>query len=128
MSEEEEPQGLGEINVDSANLYREEIYTDLRVATIRRLVPVLADGSPDPARTPLFTGQTHLMSQAGPLPVECAIEAANLEEALEKFPEEIGHAVERLLEEAREYQRQEASRIIVPGSAGAGPGVSKLKL
>jgi hypothetical protein len=118
--EEEEPQGLGEINVDSSNLYREEIYTDLRVATIRRLVPVLADGSPDPARTPLFTGQTHLMSQAGPLPVECAIEATSLDEAAQKFPAAIKVAVERLVEEAKELRRREASRIVVPGSMPGG--------
>lgn len=118
--EREDLQGLGEIDVDSSNLYREEIYTDLRVATIRRLVPVLADGSPDPARTPLYTGQTHLMSQAGPLPVECAIEATSLEEAAQKFPGAIKQAVERLVEEAKELRRREASRIVVPGSMPGG--------
>jgi len=125
-TEEEEPQGLGEFNVDCANLYREEVYTDLRVATIRRLVPVLADGSPDPNRSPLFSGQTHLMSQAGPLPVECAIEAANLEDAARMFPVAIKDAVEKLVEEAKELRRREASRIVVPGSGsvpGGGSGI-----
>ena len=119
---------MDEISVDPENLYVEEVFTDLKVATIRRLSPVKVDGSPDEARATIFQGQTQLMSQMGPLPVSCVIEAANLEEALEKFPEEIGHAVERLLDEAREYQRQEASRIIVPGAAAAGPGISKIKL
>jgi hypothetical protein len=117
---------MDEISVDPKNLYIEEVFTDLKVATIRRLSPVKVDGTPDETRPAIFQGQTQLMSQAGALPVSCVIEAANLEEALDKFPEEIGHAVERLLEEAREYQRQEASRIIVPGAGGQ--GMSKLKL
>jgi hypothetical protein len=120
---------MDEITVDPENLYIEEVITDLKVATIRRLSPVKVDGSPDTARTTIFQGQTQLMSQMGALPVSCVIEATTLEEALEKFPEAIAQAVERLLEEAREYQRQEASRIIVPGvGGGAAPGMSKLKL
>ena len=119
---------VDEITVDPENLYLEEVITDLKVATIRRLSPVKVDGSPDESRAIIFQGQTQLMSQMGALPVSCVIEAANLEEALEKFPEAIGQAVEHLLEEAREYQRQEASRIIVPGQGGAGQGGSKIKL
>jgi hypothetical protein len=124
--EEEEVQGLGEIRVDDQNLYREEVYTDLRVATLRRLAPVRSDGSPDGSRRELYSGQTNLMSQAGPLPVECPIDAASLEEAIAKFPEAIKQAVERLVEEAKELRRREASRIVVPGGPlpgqGGGPG------
>ena len=116
---------LDEIEVDRENLYLEEVFTDLKVATIRRLSPVKADGSPDETRPTLFHGQTQLMSQMGPLPVNCAIEAANLDEALQKFPDAIAHAIERMIEEAKELQRQEASRIIVPGPAAVG---SKIKL
>jgi hypothetical protein len=113
---EDEPQTIHEIEVDVASLYREEIFTDLRVASIRKLVPIKPDGSPDPSRPPLFTGQTTLMSAAGPLPVQCPIEADTLEEAAQRFPEAIRQAVERLVEEAREIQRREASRIVVPGA------------
>ena len=120
MSTEENAQELGEIRVDQSNLYREEVYTDLRIATLRRLTPVHPDGSPDESRQPLFTGQTHVMSQAGPLPVECAIEAHTLEEAAEKFPEAIKQAVDRLVEEAKELRRREASRIVVPGTTPGG--------
>ncbi len=70
---------LEEIQVDRENLYLEEVFTDLKVATIRRLSPIKADGSPDEARPTLFHGQTQLMSLMGPLPVNCAIVAANLE-------------------------------------------------
>ena len=85
MSDEEVPQELTDIRVDAANLYREEVFTDLRVATIRHLVPVNEDGSTDTSRPALFSGQTNLMSQAGPLPVEAPIEATSLAEAIEKF-------------------------------------------
>jgi hypothetical protein len=52
------------------------------------------------------------MSAAGPLPVQCPIEATTLEEAARMFPDAIRQAVERLVEEAREIQRREASRIV----------------
>ena len=120
MSSEEEQQAIGEIRVDSNNLYREEVFTDLRVATIRRLVPIKPDGSQDDARQPLFSGQTNLMSQAGPLPVECPIDAKDLAEATAKFPAAIQKAVEQLMEEAKEIRRREASRIVVP--SGVPPG------
>lgn len=116
---------LDEIEVDRENLYLEEVFTDLKVATLRRLSPVKADGSPDTTRPVLFHAQTQLMSQMGPLPVNCAIDAANLEEAMRKFPEAIAEAIERMVEEAKELQRQEASRIIVPGAASMG---GKIKL
>ena len=116
---------LEEIQVDSENLYLEEVFTDLKVATLRRLTPVKTDGSPDETRPVLFHAQTQLMSQMGPLPVNCAIEAASLEEAMQKFPEAIAEAIERMAEEAKEMQRQEASLIIVPGAA---PGGGKIKL
>ncbi|MDH3520173.1 MAG: hypothetical protein OEM49_06900 [Myxococcales bacterium] len=125
MSTEEEAQaqGLGDLRVDTSKLYREEVYTDLRVATLRLLVPVRPDGTRDETRKPLFSGQTHLMSQAGPVPVECAIEAETLEEAAAQFPEAIKEAVERLVEEAKELRRREASRIVVPGGGMPGGGI-----
>jgi hypothetical protein len=106
-----------DIEVDRNNLYREETYTDLKVATIRCMRPITEDGSPDPSRPTLYSAQTTLMSQAGPVPVQAALDATTLDEAIEKFPEAINQAVERLVEEAREMQRQEASRIVVPGQS-----------
>jgi hypothetical protein len=108
---------VGELNVDTKNLYREESYTDLKVASLKRLVPVTASGEPDPSREPRFIAQTQLMSQVGPVPVSALIEARTLEEAIAKFPEAVSRAVEEMIEEAREIQRQEASRIVVPDTA-----------
>ena len=120
MSEESNP--LGEISVDQDNLYREETFTDLKVASIRRLSPIRADGSDDTGRPVLFVGETTLMSARGPLPINCPIEATTLADALEAFPQAVQAAVERLMEEAREMQRQEANRIVVPGQGPPGPG------
>jgi len=121
VSEETNP--LGEISVDQENLYREETFTDLKVASIRRLSPIRADGSDDAGRPVLFIGETTLMSARGPLPINCPIEATTLADALEAFPRAVQAAVERLMEEAREMQRQEANRIVVPGqSPGMGGG------
>jgi len=116
---------LEEISVDRENLYLEEVFTDLKIATIRRLTPVKADGTPDTARPTLYQGQTQLMSQMGPIPVSCSIDAVDMSDAMDKFPEAIGEAVEHMIEEAREIQRQEASRIIIPGQPPPG---SKIKL
>ncbi|MCH2169222.1 hypothetical protein MK489_00445 [Myxococcota bacterium] len=115
-----EQQALSEIKVDRDNLYREETYTDLKVATIRCMIPICSDGSPDSSRPVLYSGQTTLMSQAGPLPVQCPLEAKSLDEAIDQFPDAVAAAVNNLIEEAREMQRQEASRIVVPGAARPG--------
>ena len=111
----EGPKSLSEIQVDRDNLYREEVYTDLKIASIRVLTPMTVDGQIDSSRPVLYTGETQLMSQMGALPVHAPIEAVNLAEAIEKFPDAVNEAVERLMEEAREMQRREASRIVVPG-------------
>jgi hypothetical protein len=121
---EPEENPLSEIKVDIDNLYREDTFTDLRVATLRRMTPVKSDGSTDDSRPVLFMGETQLMSARGPLPVSCPIEATSLDEAIARFPDAVNEAVERMIEQAREMQRQEASRIVVPGQAGVGPKIS----
>jgi hypothetical protein len=115
---------LPEVRLDPAGLYREEIFTDRRAGTIRRLTPVTVDGSVDPQRPVLFSGQTQLLTPAGVLPLVFEIEGKTLEEALAKFPEGVNAALEQAIDEAREMRREAASRIVVPevGSAGIGPG------
>jgi hypothetical protein len=105
-----------DIKIDPQNLYKEEAFTDLTFATIRRLSPVKLDGSPDDSREPIFTGMTQLMSPNGPIPVQCLIEGAKtLAEAAEKLPAAIEKTVQAMIAEAEEMRRQEASKIIVPG-------------
>jgi hypothetical protein len=111
---------LPDVRLDPAGLYREEIFTDRRAGTIRRLTPVTVDGATDTKRPVLFSGQTQLLTPAGVLPLVFEIEAGTLEEALTKFPEGVNAALEQAIEEAREMRRESASRIVVP-EVGAGP-------
>ena len=111
---------LPEVQLDSANLYREELFTDRRAGTVRRLTPVTSGGAPDPSRPTLFSGQTRRLTPAGVLPLSFEIPAATLEEALKKFPEGVKEALEQAIDEAREMRREAASRIVVP-EVGAGP-------
>ncbi len=119
----EQPNLVAEMKPDLENLFREESFTDLKIAQIRRLTPVKPDGTPDDTRSVMFIGETQLMSARGPLPIHTPIDASDLNDAFEKFPEAINAAVERMIEEAKEMQRQEASRIVVPGQGGGGPGM-----
>jgi hypothetical protein len=115
MSEQPKLQSLSELKLDDANLYREEVFTDFRVGSIKQLTPVKRDGSRDALRPLMFIGETQLMSQMGPLPVQTRIEAASLEAAIDLFPAAIQTAVEAMIEEVKELQRKEMSRIVVPG-------------
>ena len=127
---------IDDIKVDETSLYREESITDLKMASIRRLIPIKPDGSTDESRDVIYVGQTQLMTQAGLLPVQSRIEALTLQEAIQKFPEAIKQGIETMMEEAREMQRQEASRIVVPGQmpggvnprGGTPPGGGKIQL
>ncbi len=113
-------QGLDQIQVDADNFYREESFTDLKVASIRRLVPIKTDGTDDDSRPSIYTGSAHIMSQMGPVPVNTQIEADSLQDALKKFPDAIKVAIDKMIDEAKEMQRQESSRIVVPKTAPPG--------
>ena len=113
---------LPEIQIDPKGLYREDVFTDRRAGSIRRLTPVTLDGAPDPTRPVLFSGQTQLLTPAGVLPLGFEIEARTLEEALQKFPEGVKAALEQAIDEARELRREAASRIVVPDVGGGVPG------
>ena len=113
-------QQLPEIKLDISQLYREEIFTDRKAGTLRRLVPVLADGNTDASRPVLYSGQTQLLTPAGVLPLAFELEASSLEDACNKFPDAVKVAIEQAIEEAREMRREAASRIVVPDAGGMG--------
>jgi len=114
---------LPDIQIDPKGLYREDVFTDRRAGSIRRLTPVTAGGDTDPSRPVLFSGQTQLLTPAGVLPLGFEIEAQTLEEALRKFPDGVKVALEQAIDEARELRREAASRIVVPEvGSGVGPG------
>ncbi len=109
-----EPEKLSDVKMDMANLYREESYTDLKTGGIRKLVPVKPDGSEDTLRSPVFSGHTQLMSPHGPFPLQGAIAAKTLEEAVLNFPQAMEDAMNKMIEEAQQYQREQANKIITP--------------
>ncbi len=118
---------LPEIQLDPTSLYREDVFTDRRAGSIRRLTPVTSDGADDATRHVLYSGQTQLLTPAGVLPLGFEIEALSLQEALEKFPAGVKVALEQAIDEAREMRREAASRIVVPDAGGGAPGGGKIK-
>jgi len=115
-------QAGSELKVDAAALYLEEIFTDRRIGTIRRLTPVQKDGERDQARAVLYVGETQVLTPAGALPIAFEIGAGSLEEAAEKFGPLAREAIEKTVKELQELRRQAASSIVVP--QGPVPGVS----
>ena len=113
---------VSEAAMDAKSLYREEIYTDRKVGTLRVLVPVKNDGSADPTRPTIFQGEAQLMTNMGPLPISFDIEASDLATAVARYAEATKTGVERAMRELQELRRQASSSIVIPqGGAGALP-------
>jgi len=108
-----------DIQMDPAALMREEVYTDNRVGTIRKMTPMTVDGEADPGRQVQFVGSTQIMTPGGALPLSFAIETDTLEGAIAGFGAAAQQAVERTMEELKEMQRKQASSIVVPGREGS---------
>ena len=115
---------VSEAAMDAKALYREEIYTDRKVGTLRVLVPVKSDGSPDNARPTLFQGEAQLMTNIGPLPISFDIDATDLAAAVARYAEATKAGVERAMRELQELRRQASSSIVIPagGASGLPPG------
>jgi hypothetical protein len=125
------PDPNSDIRVDPTQLYLEEVFTDRRVGTIRRLTPVGKDGQRDQARAVLYTGETQVLTPAGALPIGFEIGAGSLEEAAEKFGQLAREAIERTVKELQELRRQAASSIVVPQGpvpGMGGPGGGKIQI
>ena len=107
-------QNQNELKLDPKALYLEEVFTDRRVGTIRRMTPVDKDGARDQARAVLYVGETQVLTPAGALPIAFEIGAGSLEEAAEKFGGLAREAIERTVKELQELRRQAASSIVIP--------------
>jgi hypothetical protein len=110
-----------DFTVDRNNLYREVMYTDLKVASIKKLVPINQDGSDDKSRPTVFIGETQLMTPGGPLPIHSHLDADTFEKAMDNFPlamersfREMVATLQRMQQE-QEKEERGSSRIIVPG-------------
>ena len=86
------PNTSNEIKMDAASLYREEVFTDNAVGTLRRLTPVTASGDPDPSRSEQYVGSTQVLTSAGPLPLSFEIPAeSRADAAIAKDRDHDGH-------------------------------------
>lgn len=112
--------------MDPNTLWREEVFTDRRVGTIRRLTPIKADGNADLGRKPLFVGEAALMTPAGQLPLTFEIPASDLNEAVAAYGAELEKAYRHTLEELEQLRRRASSQIVIP-KGGMPPGMPPLK-
>ena len=111
-------------NMDADNLYKEEVITDQKVGTIRVMTPITRGGAVDAKRAVQFVGQASLLTPGGALPLNFDIPAKTLEEAVAGFAAASQKGIEQAMEEIREYQRQQASSIVIP--KGPLPGGGKM--
>ena len=109
--------------MDETSLYREEIYTDRKIGTLRVLLPVKSDGTLDGERRTVYQGEAQLMTNVGPLPISFDIDATSLADAVSKYGEATKTGVERAMRELQEMRRQASSSIVLPpAGATLGPG------
>jgi len=109
--------------MDETSLYREEIYTDRKIGTLRVLQPVKPDGTPDTIRRTVYQGEAQLMTNVGPLPISFDIDATSLADAVTKYADATKAGIERAMRELQDMRRQASSSIVLPpAGATLGPG------
>ena len=114
--------------MDPADLYQEEIFTDRKVGSIRRLTPVDTDGGTDSRRPVLFVGQAQLLTAMGPVPLTFEIPADTLKQAIDRFPD----AAQKAVAAANKSEVAQWPRLHAGGRqdsaevAGQGDGPSKI--
>jgi hypothetical protein len=108
-----------EAQMSADALYREDVFTDQRVGTVRRMTPVKSDGSDDPSRPLVFVGQATVMTPMGSLPLSFELNATSLAEAVKQFGPAAQHAIEDAARELQEMRRQASSSIVIPEAGAA---------
>lgn len=126
MNQDRSGQSGDSTAMDAAALYIEEVFTDQRVGTIRRLTPVTADGDKDPQRKVLFQGQAQILTPNGALPINFELPADSLADAVAQFGDAAKMALEDTMRELQEMRREAASSIVIPDTGSIpkdrGPG------
>ena len=114
--------------LDLTTLVREEIITDRKVGSIRVLTPITADGARDESRAVVYLGETQIMTQMGPLPINFEIKASPLKEAVEAYGEAAKAGVAETIAKLEEMRREAASKIVTPGDAGFAATANKIQM
>jgi len=104
-----------DIKIDETSLVKEDVYSDQKIGSVRVLTPVTISGETDTSRPTTYFGQTQVMTPGGALPLNFELEADSLEEAFGKFGDAAKVSMEQTMKEIQEYQREQASKIVVPG-------------
>lgn len=112
--------------MDSASLYREEVYTDRKVGTLRVLNPVKPDGSPDATRETIYTGEAQVLTPAGALPISFDVPAASLAAAVDGYAAAAKVGLEQVMRELKELRRQQQSSLVIPQGGGGVGGMGGL--
>ncbi len=120
--------GLPDIEMATTDLYREEVYTDRKVGTIRLLIPVTPEGADDNSRDVIYSGQTQIMTPAGALPISFEIDASNIGDAATQFGDAAKKGIEQTMKELEEMRREQASSIVVPGAGGGMGGGGNIQM
>jgi hypothetical protein len=117
-----------DLKMEAADVYREDVYTDRKVGTIRALTPVKSDGSPDAGRQPVYVGEAQIMTPMGAIPVTFEIDATSLDEAITQYAGAAKEGIERTVKEIQDMRRQQASSIVVPQGGAGLPGGGKIQI
>ncbi|WP_348672451.1 hypothetical protein [uncultured Abyssibacter sp.] len=118
----QEPE-LPEFKLDEADLYREDVFTDRKAGTIRRMTPVTATGEDDSSRPVMFEGQASVLTPGGALPLNFELPGPTFEDALAQYPDAARAALEQTIEDINRMRREQQSSIVVPGQQAPSPGL-----
>ena len=112
-------QQLPEIKFDTSSLVKEEVFTDQKIGSIRILTPIDVNGDVDSNRKVSYFGQTQVMTPGGALPLNFELQADDLASAIEMFGDAAKENMEQTMKEIQDYQREQASKIVVPGQGSS---------
>jgi len=112
-----------EPSFDANDVYREDVYTDRRVGTLRVLTPVTPEGSPDSTRATVYVGQISVSTPMGTLPISFEVEGATtLAAAIAGFGAGAQKAMDDTMRELQQMRREAASQIVIPEAGGGAMG------
>jgi hypothetical protein len=119
-----------EARFDPNELYREEVYTDRRMGSLRVLTPMTPDGALDTTRRTLYVGQISVSTPMGTLPISFEVDGAEtLAAAIAGFGESAHRAVDETMQELQQMRREAASQIVIPEAGGGlGGGGGRIRM